>query len=191
MSEEKKYVGFVHPTVDLIQYQKDAVVSMTLIKKKVGTVTVFAFDKGQGLSEHSAPFDAMVQVLEGEVEIVIGNRMLQTKTMPSHRYWTNRFTSWIVSKICKQEIPDTQCGYRLIKTSALAHMELISEKYDIDSEMLIQAAQKKLKIISVPIQTIYGDEVSEINPLTDTIRFFKLIFKHHLESKDSQKHKHK
>lgn len=55
----------------LIDYQKDSVVSMEIIKKELGTVTVFAFDQGQGLSEHSAPFDAMVQVIDGEAEITI------------------------------------------------------------------------------------------------------------------------
>jgi quercetin dioxygenase-like cupin family protein len=57
-----------------VEYQKDAVVSKTIIDKKTGTVTLFAFDQGQGLSEHTAPFDAMVQVLDGEVEIrIAGN----------------------------------------------------------------------------------------------------------------------
>ncbi len=56
---------------ELVGYQKDAVVSKTIIEKKTGTVTLFAFDQGQGLSEHTAPFDAMVQVLDGEVEIRI------------------------------------------------------------------------------------------------------------------------
>lgn len=59
---------------ELVGYQKDAVVSKTIIDKKTGTVTLFAFDQGQGLSEHTAPFDAMVQVLDGEVEIrIAGN----------------------------------------------------------------------------------------------------------------------
>jgi quercetin dioxygenase-like cupin family protein len=55
----------------LIDYQNDAVVSKTLIKKAKGTVTVFAFDKGQGLSEHTAPFDAMVQIIEGKGNIIL------------------------------------------------------------------------------------------------------------------------
>lgn len=55
----------------MVEYQQDAVVSKTILKKSTGTVTLFAFDEGQGLSEHTAPFDAMVQVLDGEVEITI------------------------------------------------------------------------------------------------------------------------
>jgi len=59
---------------DMVEYQDDAVVSKTILKKETGTVTLFAFDEGQGLSEHTAPFDAMVQVLDGEVEITISGK---------------------------------------------------------------------------------------------------------------------
>ena len=59
---------------NLVNYQEKSVVSKTLIEKKTGTVTLFAFDQGQGLSEHTAPFDAMVFVLEGEVEIQISGK---------------------------------------------------------------------------------------------------------------------
>ena len=58
-------------SLDLITYQDGAVVSRTLLKRASGTVTLFAFDRGQGLSEHTAPFDALVHVLDGEAEIVI------------------------------------------------------------------------------------------------------------------------
>jgi quercetin dioxygenase-like cupin family protein len=63
----------------LLAYQTGGVVSRTLIKKKGGTVTVFAFDQGQGLSEHTAPFDALVEVLEGQVELVIGGQKVPAK----------------------------------------------------------------------------------------------------------------
>ena len=56
---------------NLVEYQENTVVSREIIKKELGTVTFFAFDKGQGLSEHSAPFDAMVQIIDGEAEITI------------------------------------------------------------------------------------------------------------------------
>ena len=60
--------------VDMVSYQDGAVVSRTLIDKKTGTVTLFAFGEGQGLSEHTAPFDALVQVLDGEAEITIAGK---------------------------------------------------------------------------------------------------------------------
>ena len=61
-------------TGDLIDYQEGAVVSREIIKRETGTVTVFAFDKDEGLSEHTAPFDAMVQVIEGKAEISISSK---------------------------------------------------------------------------------------------------------------------
>jgi quercetin dioxygenase-like cupin family protein len=61
-------------TVELVSYQDGAIVSREILKKPGGTVTVFAFDEGQGLSEHTAPFDALAQVLEGEVEITIAGK---------------------------------------------------------------------------------------------------------------------
>jgi quercetin dioxygenase-like cupin family protein len=64
----------------LVEYGEGAVVSRTLIQAAVGTVTVFAFDKGQGLSEHSTPFDALVQVLDGNAEITIGGEMVPVST---------------------------------------------------------------------------------------------------------------
>jgi len=62
----------VEKVKDMIVYQEGAVVSRTIIDKPVGTVTLFAFDEGEGLSEHTTPYDAMVHILDGEVEITIG-----------------------------------------------------------------------------------------------------------------------
>jgi quercetin dioxygenase-like cupin family protein len=63
----------------MVDYQKGAVVSKTIVEKKAGTVTLFSFDQGQRLSEHTAPFDALVQVLEGAVEIKISGKPFQLK----------------------------------------------------------------------------------------------------------------
>jgi quercetin dioxygenase-like cupin family protein len=59
---------------DLVQYQPGAVVSRTLIKKSTGTVTAFAFDGGEGLSEHTSPFDALILMVDGEAEISISGK---------------------------------------------------------------------------------------------------------------------
>ncbi len=64
---------------ELVGYEKGAVVSRTIIEKKTGTVTIFSFDKGQGLSEHTAPFDAMVEILDGEAEITISGKPNKVK----------------------------------------------------------------------------------------------------------------
>ncbi len=59
---------------EIVAYQEGAVVSREILKKTTGSVTLFAFDAGQGLSEHTAPFDALVQVLDGEADIIIGGQ---------------------------------------------------------------------------------------------------------------------
>jgi len=64
---------------ETLHYQKDSVVSQTMVDKKNGTVTLFAFDEGQKLSEHTAPFDAMVYVIDGEVEITISGKPYHLK----------------------------------------------------------------------------------------------------------------
>lgn len=71
--------GMALKAKDLVAYDKGAVVSRTIIEKKTGTVTIFSFDKGQGLSEHTAPFDAMVEILDGEAEITIAGRPNKVK----------------------------------------------------------------------------------------------------------------
>ena len=63
----------------MLDYQENSVVSRALINKDVGTVTLFSFDKGEGLSEHTAPFDALVYVFDGEAEIIISNEKFKLK----------------------------------------------------------------------------------------------------------------
>jgi quercetin dioxygenase-like cupin family protein len=65
---------------DLVNYQEGAVVSRTLVDKKVGTVTIFAFAEGQGLSEHTAPYDALVYIFEGESDITISGKTIRLKS---------------------------------------------------------------------------------------------------------------
>ena len=72
MSAELK--GKVLKVEDLIEYQEGSVVSREILRKDTGTVTIFAFDEGEGLSEHTAPFDAMVQVIDGKAEIIISRQ---------------------------------------------------------------------------------------------------------------------
>ena len=65
----------IYETEKLVEYQEGSVVSKEIIKKETGTVTVFAFDKNEGLSEHTAPFDAMVQVIDGTLELTIDGEL--------------------------------------------------------------------------------------------------------------------
>ena len=75
----EKLMGHQVNTDDLLDYQEGSIVSRTLIDKKAGTVTLFAFDQGQGLSEHTAPFDALVHIIDGEAEITISGNAIHVK----------------------------------------------------------------------------------------------------------------
>jgi quercetin dioxygenase-like cupin family protein len=72
MTEKKNFYAIPLKPGDLIQYQEGSVVSRMLIYEKAGTLSIFAFAAGQGLSEHTAPYDAIIQVLEGNANITIG-----------------------------------------------------------------------------------------------------------------------
>lgn len=109
--------------------------------------------------------------------IVIGNRMQKTKNMPLERILTNKFMSWLISLIAKQTIPDSQCGFRLIKKDVLEKVRLSTTKYETESEILIRGSRLGFKIESVPIKAIYMGKKSSINPFVDTIRFIKFIIK--------------
>lgn len=73
-TSSKKLLAKAVKLPDLLDYQEGAIVSRQILKENAGTVTVFAFDKGQGLSEHTAPFDALVYLLDGEAEITISGK---------------------------------------------------------------------------------------------------------------------
>ena len=72
-------IGRAGNLVNLVEYQDGSIVSKEIIKKSTGTVTLFAFDKGQGLSEHTAPFDALVYILDGKAEVVISGESSDLK----------------------------------------------------------------------------------------------------------------
>ncbi len=108
--------------------------------------------------------------------MLVGTRMSDTRTMPFVRKMTNRFMSWQISRVCGQEVPDSQCGFRMIHRDlgpALAAIETV--KFDYETEMLVVASRRGCKIGAVPVSTIYGDEKSKIHPVRDTIRFYQMM----------------
>ena len=76
MKKSQDYIGRALDLADLVQYADESIVSKTLLEKKHGTLTLFAFDKGQGLSEHTSPYDATVCVLDGQATLIIGGERI-------------------------------------------------------------------------------------------------------------------
>jgi len=110
-----------------------------------------------------------------DADVIVGNRLLDARNMPLVRYLTNRFMSFVVSRSAGCRIPDSQCGFRLIRRRVLATVVCGTEHYEAESELLVEAARQGYRIVSVPVKTIYRKEKSKIRPFTDTIRFIKLM----------------
>lgn len=109
--------------------------------------------------------------------VITGNRMANPQGMPRVRFLTNLWMSRWISMMCGQVIPDTQCGYRYVSRRILSQLRLTSSDFEIETEVLMQASRLGCKILSIPIQTIYRDEKSKINPFKDTIRFFMYLIR--------------
>jgi len=117
-------------------------------------------------------------VEEEDPDIIVGNRLGETKGMPVVRLLTNVFTSWIISRIAGRRINDVQSGYRYIKSKALKTIKLETRNFDTEPEILIRASWLDYNIKNIPIKTIYLENtVSHVNPITDTVKFFKLVLK--------------
>ena len=114
-------------------------------------------------------------VSTAEPKLVLGNRMNDVARMPRTRRIVNRYMSKKVSRVCRQEIPDTQCGFRMIHRQLIPDLLEGADRFEYETEMLIIASRKGFRIESVPISTVYSDEVSSIHPVRDTLRFFKLM----------------
>jgi glycosyltransferase involved in cell wall biosynthesis len=114
---------------------------------------------------------------DGFSGIIIGTRKRNLKIMPMGRWLTNTLTSAIVSVLAGQSIRDSQSGYRLITAQVLKRLELDSTKYDLESEILIKAKRKGFEITEIPIETIYAGGRSSIDPLADTVRFIRLMWR--------------
>src|SRR5262245_28118026 len=105
----------------------------------------------------------------------IGNRMDDVARMPFVRRCVNRYMSNEISRVCGQRIPDTQCGYRMLHRKIIPDMLGGGHRFDYETEALIIASHKGYPIKSVPIKTVYTDQVSKIHPVRDSHSFFKMI----------------
>jgi glycosyltransferase involved in cell wall biosynthesis len=132
---------------------------------------------GQHLPEEIGAFVAAAKQ-DDAVRLWLGNRMSDTRSMPLVRRLTNRFMSWLLSRVCRQRIPDSQCGFRLVHRSLIPLLDCESSAFDYESEMLIQISRAGERIGAVPISTVYRDEVSSIRPAKDALRFFRMIWRH-------------
>ncbi len=109
--------------------------------------------------------------------LVCGNRMSKPEGMPLIRRITNHVMSRIVSKLCRVNLADPQCGYRLLSRRAVESLQLTKSNFEVDTEILYQVSRKGFKVTEVTISSIYTKKnSSNIHPFSDTFRFFRLVF---------------
>jgi glycosyltransferase involved in cell wall biosynthesis len=129
---------------------------------------------GQHLPEEIERFIGAA-ALSADRSLFLGNRMNNLAAMPFVRRVVNRYMSNRISRTCGQDIPDTQCGFRMFDRQLIPELLVGPRRFDYETEMLIIASREGYRIESVPITTVYSDEVSSIHPVRDTLRFFKLM----------------
>lgn len=105
----------------------------------------------------------------------VGKRKIRGTEMPLIRRMTNISMSIIISFLAGQWIPDTQCGFRLLKREVLERVRLYTSNFETESELLIKAGWCGFRISSVTISTVYSEEKSKIRPGRDTVRFFRML----------------
>ncbi len=145
------------------------------VEKKYGGIITIDADGQHDIDE----IPVFLEKVEKEnPDIIVGNRLGNTKGMPFIRLATNVFTSWLISIIAGKKIKDVQSGYRYINTKVLENIVIETGNFDTEPEILLKAAWLDYKISDISISTIYHKHFkSHVNPVTDTIKFFKLIFK--------------
>ena len=109
--------------------------------------------------------------------LVLGNRLTNGAAMPPSRRAANRLMSRLISLLIRQPVPDSQCGFRFIRREVLETVPLRGRLYEIETELLIGAARRKWKIISVPVRSIYENRRSRIRPVRDALRFIGVLLR--------------
>lgn len=144
---------------------------------KMGFEAVITLDSDGQHDPQDIPRLLDAAALNGH-HIIIGRRTQDLERMPLIRRWTNHTMSWIVSRLTRQAIPDSQCGFRVIHRDVLTQISLTGRRFDLETEILLAAARRGWRVRSVPIRTIYEQHSSHIHPIIDGLRFFRLVLRY-------------
>jgi len=114
----------------------------------------------------------------GAYDLVLGARDLNSPRMPFSRRCSNRLSSYLISKALKADIPDSQCGFRCMTAALLRSVDLKSDGYEMETEMIMKAAALGFSMASVPVSTIYNGSRSFIKGWRDTARVVAVFLRH-------------
>ena len=146
-----------------------------------GYAAILTLD-GDGQHDPSHISDFLTEFERAGQDLIIGNRMADRRPMPLHRQWLNRLSNWTISRVCRQPIADSQCGFRLYSANLLTRMldHLRSGRYELETEILIKASRSGMKVGFVPVTTIYSAETNSLSHhnLFDVLRIARLVTVH-------------
>lgn len=109
--------------------------------------------------------------------VVNGNRLDDPRGMPAVRKWTNLTMSAVISAMARTRIRDSQCGFKMLPAAFLRRAELRCDRFEIEDEILLEAARLGFGITHAPVTSVYGNEDSHIHPLRDTARFLRFVLR--------------
>lgn len=147
-----------------------------------GHYRIFVVMDADGQHDPNELHSLIEPIERGNYGMVIGTRMENPEGMPWIRRATNWFMSWLLSLIAHQKIADTQCGYRAIRREVLEKVCVNVSRYEIESELILEASKHGYRIGSVPIRSVYAGQKSEIRPMKDTYRFLRFLTHYHLKT---------
>jgi glycosyltransferase involved in cell wall biosynthesis len=147
----------------------------TALRRVADSFSFFLFLDGDGQHDPAEIPSFLTAATTTQAHLIVGNRMGDLTAMPALRRWTNKFMSWQISRLCGRTIPDSQCGYRIIRAELLPLLLASCDGFAFETESLLMAAQDGLRIEFVPIRTIYRDQRSKIRPLRDGQRYIQIM----------------
>lgn len=127
---------------------------------------------GQHLTEEIPRF---LDAVEAGADLVLGDRSAGFSSMPWQRRWTNWLMTWFLAPLTPRGLRDSQCGFRMLRASLLRGLRLVSNHFEIETEVLLEAARLGARIAQVPVSVVYGEEASKIRALPDAFRFLRLV----------------
>ncbi|MDY6915345.1 MAG: glycosyltransferase family 2 protein [Candidatus Cloacimonadota bacterium] len=178
-STDVELENLVDTRVNLLHHSKNrgkGAALLTGFKAALKKGYKFAITIDSDLQHKPEDLECFLQVQnEAEYDLVIGKRDFDFRKMPWPRILSNSCSSRMVSKVAKKKIADTQSGYRLYHLKFLQDEEFVSQRYQFETEVLLRMLGKKANIGYVKIETIYGEEKSNISHLRDIWNFLKIL----------------
>lgn len=128
-----------------------------------------------GDGQHDPKYAELLVAKAAEIslDLLVGNRMNNCSNMPWKRRFLNRFYSWVLSKLTEKELPDVLCGYRVLSKELIDRIELKTNEFEIEGEILLEAVKSKAKIDFINIPCVYSDAQSHLKLFDDTLKIAK------------------